>query len=198
MSEIVVAKYSHGYYNRASHFVRQEYLKGRRFEIRVPAAPLTVTIPKRTSRSISGVPSLVPSWPSRSNSSSSVSSEFSSPGRSGSAYSSDGEMPITPGYNSATSDPFLVSASNSASSLSSMRGIPMVVDAVKASAAVCVKLPIAVAEKENVNNGYVVQEPRTVFASLNAKASANNAAARPSASYASLPVPVAMSRRFSQ
>ena len=197
MSEIVVAKYSHGYYNRASHFVRQEYLKGRRFEIRIPA-PLTVTIPKqRINRSISGVPSLVPSWPSRSNSSSSVSSDFSSPGRSNSAYSSDGEMPITPGFNTVTSDPFLVSASNSASSLSSMRGI-QIVDAVKpvaSAAAVAVKLPVA--EKEN--NGYVVNEPRTVFSSLNAKAGGvNNAVMRPAQSHATLPVPVAMSRRFSQ
>lgn len=203
VSEIVVAKYSHGYYNRASHFVRQEYLKGRRFEVRVPAPPLSVQIPKRVSRSISGVPSLVPS---RSNSSSSVSSEFSSPRRSGSVYSSDSEMPDTPTWNTVTADPFLVvSASNSASSLSSMR-IPSVVEPVK-PAAVAAKLPNmvvnAAAEKENVhgnnsNIGYVVQEPRTVFSSLNQKAGVNQAVMRPAQSYATLPVPVAMSRRFSQ
>ena len=198
VSEIVVAKYSHGYYNRASHFVRQEYLKGRRFEIRVPA-PLTLAMPKRASRSVSGVPSLVPSWPSRSNSSTSVASDFSSPRRSGSAYSSDSEMPDTPCTPAfgATPDPFLaMSASNSASSLSSMRGVPAVCEPVKPSAVV-VKFPL-VAEKENAHNGYVVQEPRTVFSSLNAKASVNNAVMRPAQSYATLPVPVAMSRRFSQ
>ena len=184
VSEIVVAKYSHGYYNRASHFVREEYLKGRRFEIRVPA--LTVNIPKRSSR-LSSVPSLT--W-SRSNSSSSVSSDFSSPRRSGSAYSSDSDMPETP-TSATSSDPFLVVSSGSSSSLTSVVArLPTIAEPVKQSSVVAnVKIVAPV-----IDNGYVVQEPRAVFASLNAKANVP----RPALVHSSLPVPSGMNRRFSQ
>ncbi|KAL7418122.1 cyclin-like protein [Mrakia frigida] len=182
VSEIVVAKYSHGYYNRASHFVREEYLKGRRFEIRVPA--LTVNIPKRSSR-LPSVPSLT--W-SRSNSSSSVSSDFSSPRRSGSAYSSDSDMPETP-TSSTSSDPFLLVSSGSSSSLSSVVArLPTIAEPVKQSSFVGNVKIVA------PDNGYVVQEPRTVFSSLNAKANVP----RPALVHSSLPVSSAMNRRFSQ
>jgi len=182
VSEIVVAKYSHGYYNRASHFVREEYLKGRRFEIRAPA--LTVNIPKRSSR-LPSVPSLT--W-SRSNSSSSVSSDFSSPRRSGSAYSSDSDMPETP-TSATSSDPFLVVSSGSSSLTSVVARLPTIAEPVKQSSVVANVKIVA-----PIDNGYVVQEPRAVFASLNAKANVS----QPALVHSSLPVPAGMNRRFSQ
>lgn len=150
VSEIVIAKYSHSYYNRASTFVREEYLKGRRFEIRLVSASSTGGIFTPPSSDVSPVsstsssssssantaavaatparlipprmPSLVPSR-SYSTISSTASSVLSSPRNSISAYSSDSDMPDTPTF--ATLDPFVVTiaGSSSSGSISSVAGV---------------------------------------------------------------------------
>jgi hypothetical protein len=162
VSEIVVGKYSHSYYNRSSAFVREQYLKGRRFEIRVPVAAPLLSPALSAISSSSSVPSLVDDTWSRSSSSSSIVSDFS-PRRSSSAYSFESDMPETPTYFADAAEPFVV--------LPDSQPPPPV----------AMSLAVPAGGKETRSRektvvparhaaGYVVQEPRTVFQSLQQQA----------------------------
>ena len=165
VSEIVVGKYSHSYYNRSSAFVREQYLKGRRFEIRLPVVAPLLSPALSAISSSSSVPSLVDDTWSRSSSSSSIVSDFS-PRRSSSASSFESDMPETPTY-----APFVDAAE------------PFVVlpDSQPLPSAAVMSLAVPVVSKDfrsrektavpTIRTGYVVQEPRTVFQSLQQQAS---------------------------
>lgn len=185
MSEIVVAKYAHSYYNRSSHFVREQYLKGRRFEFRIPTPVSRLSI----ASSSSSLPSLVESW-SRSSSCSSVmsdSDEHYSPRRSNSTCSFDSDMPETPTFGAYENDPFVVLSDLNASSVA----VPVQAASLKDGRAREKTAQPHVKVAGAAGNGYVVQEPRMVFSSL-------QQVARPSAhaGYNAQPLPANV-RRFS-
>ncbi|CDZ96385.1 Cyclin B and related kinase-activating proteins [Phaffia rhodozyma] len=112
VSDVLISKYSHFYYNQASLLVRHEYLRGRRFSLPVPATmaatvvepralastlpgqmPLpTITVP--TTPNSSPTHSIIPPLPSLSRGTPVMSTIGMR--RSSSNWSSDSDMPPTP------------------------------------------------------------------------------------------------------
>lgn len=162
VSEIVVGKYSHAYYARSSAFVREQYLKGRRFEIRVPVVAPLLSPALSAISSSSSVPSLIDDTWSRSSSSSSIISDLS-PRRSSSAYSFESDMPETPTCAFAdAAEPFVVLPDSQPPPAAMSLAVPAIGKEARPREKTVVPA---------VRAGYVVQEPRAVFQSIQQQAS---------------------------
>lgn len=153
MSEIVVAKYGHSYYMRSSHFVREQYLKGRRFELHVPAPASTFPWEFASSE----LPVFPPSWTARLSTSGSI-GDIPSLRRTNSCASIDSDMPETPTFSPYSENLPVIACEDSrhlsfSSTNTSFSGPKPSVLAGKAP-------------PSPRHNGFAVQEPRVVFSSI--------------------------------
>lgn len=169
VSEIVTTKYSHAYYNRASIFVREEYLRGRRFELHVPSAAPSQAWHFASSE----LPLTVPShlgWSGRS--SFTASSSAPSLRRSDSAISIESDMPETPTFSPYSENvPCIVGSADS--SRQSSFCVPTGGSLAPLTAAK-VSSYYHSANGSGSDHGFAVQEPRIVFSSIQGQARANN------------------------
>jgi hypothetical protein len=168
VSEIVTTKYSHAYYNRASIFVREEYLRGRRFELHVPAAAPSQAWHFASSELPLAAPSSL-GWSGRS---SFAASSAPSLRRSDSAISIESDMPETPTFSPYSENvPCIVGSADS--SRQSSFCVPTGGTLAPLTAA---KVPAFYAAHATTgpHHGFAVQEPRVVFSSIQGRARANN------------------------
>lgn len=153
VSEIVVAKYGHSYYMRSSHFVREQYLKGRRFELHVQAPASAFPWEFASSE----LPVFPPPWSARLSTSGSI-DDTPSLRRTDSCASIDSDMPETPTFSPYSENlPVIAGEDSRHLSFSSTH-----------SSFLGSKPPVMVskAPPSPRRNGFAVQEPRVVFSSI--------------------------------